>query len=569
MNALSPGELPQLLLAVSLLLATTRLCGSLARRIGQPSVLGELFAGILLGPTLFGHLAPDLFASLFPRTGGQAVAFSVLTLVSIVLFLTVAGLEVDLGRLLARLRVASAVGIAGIVVPFATGFAAAWAWPLGFGAEPHVQPIVFALFIGTALAISALPVIAKTLIDLDLYRTDLGALVIGSAVFDDLIGWTLFGLVVGMFRDASPTLAGISAEVAITLACVGLALTLGRFLALRMLAWLDRGAADSGGVVAFVVCIAFASAALTESVGHGALMGAFLAGVVMGGTIETSPRRLIALERLVGVVFAPLFFGSLGLKVDFVANFNLPLVLIVFVIACVGKVLGCGLAARWSGLPSREAWAVGFGMNARGAMEMAMALVALQYDIISEQLFVALVVMALGTSAMSGPLMKRLVGQRTRRLFLAHLDARAFVPSLLGRDRAEVIRALAQVTAPLAGVEPARLTNAVLAREAIMPTGVGLGIAIPHARLPGLAAPIVALGLSNTGVDFGAPDGDLARLIVLVVTPEHDDLIQIELLAEIARTFQHGETRVAVAHARSFDELSDAIRAAPWPGEES
>jgi Kef-type K+ transport system membrane component KefB/mannitol/fructose-specific phosphotransferase system IIA component (Ntr-type) len=566
---LSPGELPQLLLAVSLLLATTRICGSLARRIGQPSVLGELLAGILLGPTLFGHLAPELFASLFPRTGGQASAFSVLTLVSIVLFLTVAGLEVDLGRLLARLRVASAVGIAGIVVPFATGFAAAWAWPAGFGAEPHVQKVVFALFIGTALAISALPVIAKTLIDLDLYRTDLGALVIGSAVFDDLIGWTLFGLVVGMFRDASPTLAGISAEVVLTLVCVGLALTVGRFLALRTLAWLDRGAADSGGVVAFVVCIAFASAALTESVGHGALMGAFLAGVVMGGTIETSPRRLIALERLVGVVFAPLFFGSLGLKVDFVANFNLPLVLIVFVIACVGKVLGCGLAARFSGLPAREAWAVGFGMNARGAMEMAMALVALQYDIISEQLFVALVVMALGTSAMSGPLMKRLVGQRTRRLFLAHLDSRTFVPSLLGRDRAEVIRGLAQVTAPLAGVEPARLANAVLAREAIMPTGVGLGIAIPHARLPGLAAPIVALGLSNNGVDFGAPDGDLARLIVLVVTPEHDDLIQIELLAEIARTFQHAETRLAVAHARSFDELSDAIRAAPWPGGES
>jgi Kef-type K+ transport system membrane component KefB/mannitol/fructose-specific phosphotransferase system IIA component (Ntr-type) len=568
-NALSPGELPQLLLAVSLLLATTRFCGSLARRIGQPSVLGELLAGILLGPTLFGHLAPDLFASLFPRTGGQASAFSVLTLVSIVLFLTVAGLEVDLGRLLARLRVASAVGIAGIVVPFATGFAAAWAWPSGFGAEPHVQKIVFALFIGTALAISALPVIAKTLIDLDLYRTDLGALVIGSAVFDDLIGWTLFGLVVGMFRDASPTLAGIGAEVGLTLTCVGLALTVGRFLALRTLAWLDRGATDSGGVVAFVVCIAFASAALTESVGHGALMGAFLAGVVMGGTIETSPRRLIALERLVGVVFAPLFFGSLGLKVDFVANFNLPLVLIVFVIACVGKVLGCGLAARWSGLPAREAWAVGFGMNARGAMEMAMALVALQYDIISEQLFVALVVMALGTSAMSGPLMKRLVGQRSRRLFLAHLDPRTFVPSLLGRDRAEVIRGLAQVTAPLVGVDAVQLANAVLAREAIMPTGVGLGIAIPHARLPGLAAPIVALGLSNAGVDFGAPDGDLARLIVLVVTPEHDDLIQIELLAEIARTFQHGETRVAVAHARSFDELSDAIRAAPWPGAES
>jgi Kef-type K+ transport system membrane component KefB/mannitol/fructose-specific phosphotransferase system IIA component (Ntr-type) len=563
LNALEPGELPQLLLAVSLLLAATQLCGALARWIGQPSVAGELAAGILLGPTLFGRLAPDLCAQLFPTAGGQATAFSVLTLVSIILFLAVAGLEVNLGRLFARLRVASAVGVAGIVVPFTIGFGAAYAWPRLLGAEGGVEPLVFALFMGTALAISALPVIAKTLVDLDLYRTDLGALVIGSAVFNDLIGWTLFGLVVGSFRESSPGIAGMGAEIAITVVTVGMALTVGRALALRSLRWIDRGARDAGGVIAFVVCAAFASAALTESVGHGALMGAFLAGVVMGGTIETSPRRLGALERLVAVVFAPLFFGSLGLRTDFVANFDPELVLVVFAIACLGKVLGCGLAARWSGLPASEAWAVGFGMNARGAMEMAMALVALQYQIISERLFVALVVMALATSAMSGPLMKRLIPRSARRRFLAHLDPRTFRPVLLGQDRAEAIRGLSQATAAVAHLDPAVLAEAVLAREAIMSTGVGQGIAIPHARMPGLAAPVVAIGISNAGVDFGAPDGELASLIVLVVTPEHDDLIQIELMAEIARTFQHGDTRRAVAHARTFEELSEVLRDAP------
>ncbi|MGH2901050.1 MAG: cation:proton antiporter, partial [Solirubrobacteraceae bacterium] len=163
MNALAPGELPQLLLAVSLLLATTQICGAFARRLGQPSVLGELAAGILLGPTLFGRVAPELCAQLYPKTGGQASAFAVLTIVSIILFLAVAGLEVNLGRLFARLRVASAVGVAGIVVPFVTGFGAAYLWPALLGSEGGVEPLVFAFFIGTALAISALPVIAKTL----------------------------------------------------------------------------------------------------------------------------------------------------------------------------------------------------------------------------------------------------------------------------------------------------------------------------------------------------------------------------------------------------------------------
>jgi len=562
------AELAGLLLAVACVLGATQICGVLARRIGQPSVLGELLAGIVLGPTILGRVSPAAFEILFPKQGTQAGAFRALTVVSIVLFLAVAGLEIDLGRLLARLRVAASVGIAGIVVPFGVGFGAAYAWPAALGAEPTAALVPFALFIGTALAISALPVIAKTLVDLDLYRTDFGALVLGAAVFNDLIGWTLFGLVVGLFGHSHATVGSALGEVAISLACVALALTAGRWLVLRVLGWIDRASSARGGVVAFVVCVAFASAALTEWLGHGALMGAFLSGVVMGGTLATSPSRLLELERLVGVVFAPLFFGSLGLRADFVANFDPALVVAVFAIACVGKLVGCSLAARWSGLPTREAWAVGSALNARGAMEMAMALVALQYEIISERLFVALVVMALVTSAMSGPLMKRLIGLHAERLLLGALRESGFLPGLAARNREEVIRALAAAAAPAANVGADALAEAVLAREAIMPTGVGVGVAIPHARLPGLSAPVAALGVVDPGVDFGAPDGEPARIAVLIVTPDGDDQIQLELLAEVARTFADAETRRRVARARSFEELSRALRDAPMRGGE-
>jgi hypothetical protein len=183
-------------------------------------------------------------------------------------------------------------------------------------------------------------VIAKTLVDLDLYRTDLGALVVGAAVFDDLIGWTLFGLVVGLFGHAEMTFGTALGEIAISFIGVAAALTLGRAVLWRILGWIDRGATDHGGVVAFVVCTALASAALTEWLGHGALMGAFMAGVAMGGTLATSPARLRDLMRLVAVVFAPIFFGSLGLRTDFAANFDLPLVATVLGIAR-GKLVGC------------------------------------------------------------------------------------------------------------------------------------------------------------------------------------------------------------------------------------
>src|SRR5262245_54978073 len=209
-----------LLLAIALVLGATHVCGVLARRLGQPAVLGELLAGILLGPTIFGRVAPDAFAALFPTHGVQAGAFRGLTTVAIVLFLAVAGLEIDLGRLLARFRVAASVGIAGIVVPFGVGFLAAWAAPAVLGAEAGTAHVPFALFIGTALSISALPVIAKTLVDLDLYRTDFGALVVGAAVFNDVVGWTLFGLVLGLFGHSEARVSSAAFDIGVSLAAV-------------------------------------------------------------------------------------------------------------------------------------------------------------------------------------------------------------------------------------------------------------------------------------------------------------------------------------------------------------
>jgi Kef-type K+ transport system membrane component KefB len=286
-----------LLLAIACLLAATRLCGMLARFVGQPPVLGELVAGVLLGPTMLGRVAPGAFESLFPASGPQAGAFQGLTTLSIVLFLAVAGLEIDLGRFLTRFRIAASVGVAGIVVPFAIGFGCAWARPLAFGAEPTSPAVPFALFLGTALAISALPVIAKTLVDLDLYRTDLGTLVMGAAVFNDLIGWTLFGLVVGLFGHSEATVGSAAGEITATLTVVALALTAGRWAVQRALAFVDAHSRSRDGVVVFVLCVALGAAALTEGLGHGPLMGAFLSGVVMGGTLATSPGRLLELER--------------------------------------------------------------------------------------------------------------------------------------------------------------------------------------------------------------------------------------------------------------------------------
>jgi mannitol/fructose-specific phosphotransferase system IIA component (Ntr-type) len=255
-----------------------------------------------------------------------------------------------------------------------------------------------------------------------------------------------------------------------------------------------------------------------------------------------------------------LFFAGIGLKVNFLTHFDPVLVLTVLFIATIGKVLGCGLAGRFSGLARREAWALGFGMNARGAMEIILGLLALKYGLIGERLFVALVVMALVTSLMSGPLLQQVLRLKKPRRFSDFLNTRAFVNHLKARSRGEAVAELATAAAGVAGLNAAEVIDGVMIREEIMATGIGHGLAVPHARLRGLERPVVAVGLSAAGIDFDAPDGRPAQLIFLLLTPIHDDGAHLELLADIATVFKGEEIRSRVGQIASFTEFLALVR---------
>ena len=192
MESLSSHHIMILLLSLGILLGLARILGEIAQRFHQPAVLGELLAGILLGPTVFGSLAPDLSSLLFPLHGPNAVALDTISTLAIVLFLMVAGIEVDLSTVWRQGKLGFQVGITSILIPFAMGFALAIAAPVLFGGNTGSDPLVFPLFIAIALSISALPVIAKTLMDMDLYRSDLGMVVISAAI--STIWWDGFFL---------------------------------------------------------------------------------------------------------------------------------------------------------------------------------------------------------------------------------------------------------------------------------------------------------------------------------------------------------------------------------------
>jgi Kef-type K+ transport system membrane component KefB len=177
-------------------------------------------------------------------------------------------------------------------------------------------------------------------------------------------------------------------------------LTLVRKLIDRILPWILRW---SGRILAFCIAFTFFCAAITEWIGIHALFGAMVAGITIGDSKHFKESTRAVIEKFVTSFFAPIFFAGVGLKVDFISHFSLSIFIIVFLVACFGKIVGCGLAARFSGMNSKDAWGVGFAMNARGAMEIILGILALQYGLIGEQLYVALILMALLTSVIAGP----------------------------------------------------------------------------------------------------------------------------------------------------------------------
>jgi len=404
MGRLLHSDVALLLLQLSVMLVMARVFAEVSRKFRLPAVIGEIIAGILLGPTILGMINHEWFHSLFPVPSVNATILSGLVQAAMVMLLFIAGLEVDLHIVWQQRRQALSTSLFGLVIPFFIGFIFPYQFPEFFGIADPNQRIVFALFMGTAMGISALPVIARILMDLNLFKTRIGLLVVTSAMIDDVIGWIIFSVILGMIGKQGEISVGYT--IGLTITFTGLMLTLGRGLLNRVLPWINSRLAWPGGVLSLSLSLCFLAAAFTEYIGIHAVFGAFIIGVALGDSEHFSERAKEIVHQFINNIFAPLFFVSIGLRVNFIANFDWVLTLIIIVIAFAGKLIGCGIGTRIGGFSWRESFAAACGMNTRGAMEIILGIVALESGLINEKVFVSLVIMALVTSITGGPLMK-------------------------------------------------------------------------------------------------------------------------------------------------------------------
>jgi Kef-type K+ transport system membrane component KefB/nucleotide-binding universal stress UspA family protein len=401
-----------LLVQLALLVGVARLGAELAKRIGLPAVVGEMTGGIVLGPTLLGHYFPGAFAAVFPSHDEQVHLLDAFGTVGMSLLLLLTGLETDL-RLLRNLgRAALIASIMGMALPFALGFGLGYLMPADYLTNPSHR-VLFSLFLATTMSISAMPVIAKILVDLDLTKRNIGLVILSAGVVDDTVGWLILSLIAGAATHGAVHPGDLGLTVLWLIGFIAAA----AFLLFPILRFAVRVASErfksTDSDLVLVIAVTFLCAAATERIGVHAVFGAFVAGVVLHQVPRLRKETVIRLESFTFSVLAPIFFGIVGLRVNLWELGGGAMLAVVLTVACLGKLVGCALGAYWGGLRFWEAASIAVAMNARGAMGIVVATIGLSLGILTPQMFSIIVMMAIVTSFLA-PVGLRLTMPRVR-----------------------------------------------------------------------------------------------------------------------------------------------------------
>ena len=409
LTSLSHHELLVFWTQLLALFATARILGSLARRSGLPSVVGELSAGLLLGPSVLGVVFPSLFDWFLPSGENSQTQSAMLLAVAwfgAAFLLVTAGFETDLA-LISRLgRVAAVVTLGSVVVPLAGGLVAGLAMPRIFYGSVDGQPpdrSVFALFIAASVAVSALAVIAKILSDLDLMRRDVGQITIAAGMANDLIGWVILGVIAGLAASGHVSPGDVVFTVGGLVLFLFAALTVGQRVIDGSLRSVRREGRNPRGALAVIVATMLGFGVVTQALGVEAVLGTFVAGIVLGRSRYRQIEAEEAVEDLTSVLFAPLFFATAGLRIDLslLRGSALSWALILLAVALGLKFVGAFAGARIGGLTTQEGLVLGSGLNARGALEIIIATVGLSLGVFNQTSFTIIVMIPLVTSLLA------------------------------------------------------------------------------------------------------------------------------------------------------------------------
>jgi Kef-type K+ transport system membrane component KefB/nucleotide-binding universal stress UspA family protein len=420
---------------VVLLLFVGRGLGEIMQRFGQPAVIGNLLAGLILGPSLFGWVWPQAHDLIFPGDPKIKSLITGISDIGVMMLLLLTGMETDL-KLVRKVGVpAIAVTAAGVAVPFACGFAAAWFLPESILPTQGTR-LVAALFLGTALSISSIKIVAMVVREMNFMRRNLGQIIVASAIMEDTTGWVIVSITLGIAGAGGFALGGLAKTVIGTAVFLGLSYTIGRKLVFWLIRWVNDNFVSEYAVVTAILIVMLLMALITQAIGVNTVLGAFVAGVLVGESPILSQQIQDQLRGFITAFMMPIFFGISGLSADLtiLKDPNLALLTAGLVaIASIGKFAGAFTGGMVSGLTVSESTALGCGMNARGSTEVIVASIGLTMGVLTQNLYTMIVTMAVITTMAMPPMLRwglRRLPMRQdekERLEKEDLDAKGFV----------------------------------------------------------------------------------------------------------------------------------------------
>ncbi len=431
---------------IVVLLVMGRIAGELMQRIGQPPVIGQIIAGVLMGPSVLGALAPDLQHHLFPAAPVQKAMLDAVAQLGIFLLLLLTGMETDLSVFRQARRPAISISITGIIVPFACGLALGYLLPQSLLPSSGGR-LITALFLGTALSVSSVKIVALVVRDLGFLRRTVGQVIIAAAILDDTIGWIIMSVIFGLALTGKIDIATVSRAALGTALFLTLSFTVGRRLVFRLIRWANDNLKSEMAPISMILAIGGALALLTEAIGVHFVLGAFIAGILIGQSPILTRQIDAQLRGLIVALFMPVFFALVGVATDLAALAKPDLLLLtagLILLASAGKFSGAFLGGRIGGLGYAESLAVGCGMNARGSTEVIVATIGLSMGALDQNLFTAIVAMAVVTTMAMPP---------TLRWALQRLPVRHEEQARLEREQLESQSFLSRVERLLVAVD--------------------------------------------------------------------------------------------------------------------
>jgi Kef-type K+ transport system membrane component KefB len=481
-----------------------------------------------------------------------------------VLFLLLeTGLEIDVSAAWRQRGPSLRVGIIGVLVPLVIGTGLSYALPARYVPGEEVR-LLFALFLGTTIAISAMVIIARVLHDLDLIKSDLGLVTLCGYAVNDILAWMILAVVLGLATPGGVNAGAVVQVLVFSVVFTAFCLTWGLRLAHRAIDFVTRTLPEQpGAVLTLVCCLGLASGALTQKLGLTALFGFFLAGIMAGQSHALSERTRNVLSEMVHSVFVPLYFASIGLHYDFIGEFDWFIVSFVTVVAIGAKFLGAWVGVMGTELSREDRLSIAIAFTPSGVTGIVVADIALGHGILTRPVFIGIVVSTIVSSLIVAPWLSWSVRRRAAVNILSFFDRSATIPNLASRGKWEALEELCGgLRLEPSAIGTRECAAAVREREELAGTGTGHGMAVPHARLPGLPAPVIVLGRSTGGIDWDAPDGLPVHLIFLILTPRENTGLQLQILAGIASGLHSKPARERLMKAASDVEVWEALAAA-------